>query len=168
MRDRGRFDLPPSASRPRVALGIVPGGDPKPGNSAPFPSRPSRKPSYPSQYGAKFDRRAHASWFPSAESPQIVIAVARQDGGFGIGWGPSYPEGDKSRPSASWEPLPFPPRYGRRAPGTAVPASKLPTRLLDPESCARLKPSSQAAFFDLSSIQYFTNGHAKPVAIGWR
>ena len=84
-------------------MGIVPGGDPKPGNSAPFPSRPSRKPSYPSQYGAKFDRGPPASRFPSAESPQIVIAVARQDGRFGIGWGPSYPEGDKSRPSASWE-----------------------------------------------------------------
>jgi hypothetical protein len=92
-RDRGRFDVPPSARRPRVASGIVPGGDPKPGNSAPFPSRPSRKPSYPSQDGAKFDRRPPASRFPSAESPQIVIAVARQDGRFGIGWGPSYPEG---------------------------------------------------------------------------
>jgi len=63
---KGRFDVPPSARRPRVALGIVPGGDTKQGNSAPFPSRPSRKPSYPSLSGAKFDR----SPFPrTAQTP---------------------------------------------------------------------------------------------------
>ena len=51
-----------------------------------------------SQDGAKFDRAPPASRFPSAESPQIVIAVARQDGRFGIGWGPILP-GRRQKPS---------------------------------------------------------------------
>ena len=70
---KGRFDVPPSARRPRVALGIVPGGDTKQGNSAPFPSRPSRKPSYPSLSGAKFDR----SPFPRTAPNPRASAMAR-------------------------------------------------------------------------------------------
>jgi hypothetical protein len=41
-RNRGRFDVPPSARRPRVALGIVPGGDPKPGKFSAVPVQGGR------------------------------------------------------------------------------------------------------------------------------